>query len=193
VFSPAIVEADSGSSASPPVATGMSTKKTGFPKSSGAGTKSSTTSKLSPALKALSTDSRLKRAQISSGSTAALGSTKVTTKSMPKTSAGVRAGLSSRKRTRSLSLLGSGSPSPPPTKRRAPPETPSHNAVKDEIWKMFGKDRNKYVGRDVMSDDEDMEADATALEMEEFRRLVVNLTLNILRRLFSIFFAVYSF
>jgi hypothetical protein len=37
---------------------------------------------------------------------------------------------------------------------------------------MFGKDRNKYVGRDVLSDDEDMEADATALEMEEYRRSV---------------------
>jgi hypothetical protein len=41
---------------------------------------------------------------------------------------------------------------------------------------MFGKDRNKYVARDVMSDDEDMEADATALEMEEYRRLVPILT-----------------
>lgn len=34
---------------------------------------------------------------------------------------------------------------------------------------MFGKDRNKYVKRDVMSDDEEMEADAIALQREEFR------------------------
>jgi len=32
---------------------------------------------------------------------------------------------------------------------------------------MFGKDRQQYTSRDVFSDDEDMEADATILEREE--------------------------
>jgi len=32
---------------------------------------------------------------------------------------------------------------------------------------MFGKDRHQYTSRDVFSDDEDMEADATILEREE--------------------------
>jgi hypothetical protein len=43
---------------------------------------------------------------------------------------------------------------------------------------MFGKDRSKYVQRDVLSDDEDMEVDATALEMEEHRRSISSTTLN---------------
>lgn len=34
---------------------------------------------------------------------------------------------------------------------------------------MFGKDRGSYVGKDVLSDDEDMEADARILEKEELR------------------------
>lgn len=50
-------------------------------------------------------------------------------------------------------------------RKRAP--APS-NGIQDEIWKIFGRDRSKYVARDVMSDDEDMEADMTALEREEF-------------------------
>lgn len=45
--------------------------------------------------------------------------------------------------------------------------------ISQEIWKMFGKDRHSYVSRDVFSDDEDMEADATALEREEKMRCVV--------------------
>ena len=35
---------------------------------------------------------------------------------------------------------------------------------------MFGKDRQQYTSRDVFSDDEDMEADATILEREEAYR-----------------------
>lgn len=34
---------------------------------------------------------------------------------------------------------------------------------------MFGKDRGSYVRKDVLSDDEDMEADARILEKEELR------------------------
>jgi len=34
---------------------------------------------------------------------------------------------------------------------------------------MFGKDRNSYIARDVLSDDEDMEADADDLMKEEMR------------------------
>lgn len=44
--------------------------------------------------------------------------------------------------------------------------------IQDEIWKIFGRDRSKYVSRNVMSDDEDMEADMTALEREELARCV---------------------
>ncbi|KAF8274699.1 hypothetical protein EI94DRAFT_1712907 [Lactarius quietus] len=50
-------------------------------------------------------------------------------------------------------------------RKRAP--GPS-NGIQDEIWKIFGRDRSKYVARDVMSDDEDMEVDVVALEREEF-------------------------
>ncbi|KAI0246978.1 hypothetical protein BJV78DRAFT_1295921 [Lactifluus subvellereus] len=49
-------------------------------------------------------------------------------------------------------------------RKRAP--GPS-NGIQDEIWKIFGRDRSKYVSRDVLSDEEDMEADARALEREE--------------------------
>jgi len=34
---------------------------------------------------------------------------------------------------------------------------------------LFGKDRNSYVARDVLSDDEDMEADMSAVMREEMR------------------------
>ena len=56
-------------------------------------------------------------------------------------------------------------------RKRAP--APS-NGIQDEIWKIFGRDRSKYVARDVMSDDEDMEADIVALEREEFVRYVAS-------------------
>jgi protein SPT2 len=46
------------------------------------------------------------------------------------------------------------------------------NGIQDEIWKIFGRDRSKYMSRTVMSDDEDMEADMTALEREELTRFV---------------------
>ena len=49
---------------------------------------------------------------------------------------------------------------------------PAELDISQEIWKMFGKDRRTYVDRDVFSDDEDMEADATALEREEKMRCV---------------------
>lgn len=74
--------------------------------------------------------------------------------------------VSFRKRQRSPSL----SDSPPPPKRRT--QGPSNN-ISAEIWKLFGKDRNSYVARDVFSDDEDMEADALDVEEEEMYRCVV--------------------
>ncbi|KAH7912794.1 hypothetical protein BJ138DRAFT_1082877 [Hygrophoropsis aurantiaca] len=79
---------------------------------------------------------------------------------------GARLTAQPKKRPRSESF----SPSPPPSKRRAPHE--SQSSLGAEIWKIFGKDRNSYVQNDILSDDEDMEADATALEREEMRRLV---------------------
>lgn len=42
--------------------------------------------------------------------------------------------------------------------------------VRAEIWKLFGKDRDRYVGQDVCSDDEDMEADVLDVEKEEMKR-----------------------
>jgi protein SPT2 len=61
--------------------------------------------------------------------------------------------------------------SPPPTKRRMPTNH-QHHSLSDEIWSLFGKDKKKYMERDVLSDDEDMEADARVLHIEELRRLV---------------------
>ncbi|KAI0287284.1 SPT2 chromatin protein-domain-containing protein [Russula brevipes] len=51
----------------------------------------------------------------------------------------------------------------PPRKRAAA----ASNGIQDEIWKIFGRDRSKYVSRNVLSDDEDMEADVRALQREE--------------------------
>ncbi|KIJ67037.1 hypothetical protein HYDPIDRAFT_26446 [Hydnomerulius pinastri MD-312] len=66
-----------------------------------------------------------------------------------------------KKRPRSPSL----SVSPPPKRRAATPD----DSIRSEIWKLFGKDRNSYIARDVMSDDEDMEADVSAVMREEMR------------------------
>jgi len=44
--------------------------------------------------------------------------------------------------------------------------------ISSAIWSMFGKKRDKYIGMDVFSDDEDMEADADDLEREEMFRWV---------------------
>jgi len=62
--------------------------------------------------------------------------------------------------------MSSDSASPPP-KRRLPSEEPDN--YRAEIWKLFGKNRDQYVSNAVDSDDDDMEADATALEREEMR------------------------
>ncbi|KAF5379725.1 hypothetical protein D9615_005692 [Tricholomella constricta] len=68
-------------------------------------------------------------------------------------------GSAGKKRARSPSLSDS-SASPPPKKRGS-------EAISEAIWQIFGRDRNSYVSKDVFSDDEDMEADATLLEREE--------------------------
>lgn len=80
--------------------------------------------------------------------------TTTSTKSIPK------------KRNRSSESL-----SPPP-KRRTPAGASSSRstALSAEIWKLFGKDRDRYVERDVFSDEEDMEAGASDLEREEMQR-----------------------
>lgn len=63
--------------------------------------------------------------------------------------------------------------SPPPTKRRPVPSSGGRSSISSEIWKIFGKDRDRYVKADVYSDeDDDMEADADALRREEMRRFV---------------------
>ncbi|KIM39396.1 hypothetical protein M413DRAFT_19846 [Hebeloma cylindrosporum] len=62
------------------------------------------------------------------------------------------------KRPRSPSL----SESPPPSKKHH-----LDSSFSTAIWSIFGKDRSKYTSRDVLSDDEDMEVDATFLEREE--------------------------
>lgn len=70
---------------------------------------------------------------------------------------------STKKRARSPSS----SLSPPPPKRR--PVSADAESYSNEIWKLFGKDRSKYVEQDVYSDDEDMEVGAGVLEREELR------------------------
>lgn len=77
-----------------------------------------------------------------------------------------------KKRQRSMTR----SESPPP-KRRHHREYDSEDldededeetgGLRNEIWQLFGRDRSKYVARDVLSDDDDMEADTRALEREE--------------------------
>ena len=41
------------------------------------------------------------------------------------------------------------------------------------IWNMFGRNRDEYVSKDIFSDDEDMEADASCVAREEAIRLVI--------------------
>jgi protein SPT2 len=66
--------------------------------------------------------------------------------------------------------------SPPSKKRYAPT---AQDDYRSEIWKLFGKDRSIYVNDMVDSDEDDMEADAMDLEMEEMRRFVVSRCLGI--------------
>lgn len=80
----------------------------------------------------------------------------------------------SNKRTRSPPSTYDGSESDSEDNRRPHKRTAgASNGIQDEIWKIFGRDRSKYVSRNVMSDDEDMEADMTALEREELTRYVL--------------------
>lgn len=99
-----------------------------------------------------------------SGSRPAL-STKPSTSSI-KTSASMKAIPKKRPRSPSPSV------SPPPKRRTAAAST--KNALSAEIWKLFGKDRDRYVEQDVFSDDDDMEAGASDLEREEMRRSVIH-------------------
>lgn len=84
-----------------------------------------------------------------------------------------------RARTPPSAYSGSGSDSEYDRPRKRVP-APS-NGIQDEIWKIFGRDRSKYVARDVVSDDEDMEADAVALEREEFVRYAARFLLHFSR------------
>jgi hypothetical protein len=52
---------------------------------------------------------------------------------------------------------------------------PPAQSWRTEIWEVFGRKRDDYVGKDVLSDDDDMEADAMILEREEKLRSVVHL------------------
>ncbi|KAI0295922.1 hypothetical protein B0F90DRAFT_1748423 [Multifurca ochricompacta] len=76
---------------------------------------------------------------------------------------------SQKKRPRSPPSAYSESESESDYDRRSHKRAPAAaaNGIQDEIWKIFGRDRSKYVSRDVMSDDEDMEVDMNALEREE--------------------------
>ncbi|KIY44065.1 hypothetical protein FISHEDRAFT_62267 [Fistulina hepatica ATCC 64428] len=63
----------------------------------------------------------------------------------------------------------------PTPKRRSAAEQSSRRGrdldanldISKEIWSLFGRKREQYVGMDVYSDDEDMEVDASAVEREE--------------------------
>ena len=79
--------------------------------------------------------------------------------------------MHSKKRPRSEGR----SESPLPKKRATFAMEKEENLSKNissAIWSMFGKKRDKYIGMDVFSDDEDMEADADDLEREEMFRWV---------------------
>jgi protein SPT2 len=88
----------------------------------------------------------------------------------------ITAGLSTHtptKRPRSAPSSYDGSESDSEYDRRPPKRAAgASSGIQDEIWKIFGRDRSKYMSRTVMSDDEDMEADMTALEREELTRFV---------------------
>lgn len=105
---------------------------------------------------------------VSTKTSSSVKPTKAPSASTTSNTIGSRSTISSlsKKRPRSSSL----SESPPPSKR--PATAPSDAGLRAEIWKLFGKDRTTYVQNDVISDDEDMEADARALEREEKRRFV---------------------
>jgi len=137
-------------------------------------------------------ESSMKKLTLSKSSTSASDSAKGTSVPKPKTftvpkqksslaksapskdktsSSDVRSLASSRKRTRSPLSHDYDSEdtlSPPPTKRRAA-DSRGGADWRSEIWGLFGKNRDAYVAKDVLSDDEDMEADADALAREEFR------------------------
>lgn len=76
-----------------------------------------------------------------------------------------------KKRARSNSFSDSEDlDSPPSTSKRRSTASSIANDVRTEIWKLFGKDRNRYMQEDVFSDEEDdMEADASAVLREEKR------------------------
>lgn len=88
----------------------------------------------------------------------------------------ITAGLSAHtptKRARSPQSIYDGSESDSEYDRRPSKRASgASSGIQDEIWKIFGRDRSKYMSRTVMSDDEDMEADMTALEREELARYV---------------------
>lgn len=107
------------------------------------------------------------------------GSSKSTALVSSRTSSSLAQSTSSRKRARSYGddddseLDSDDLDSPPPHKRR-PGSSAGRNSISSEIWKLFGKDRDRYVKEDVYSDEEDdMEADADALRREELRRSAV--------------------
>lgn len=79
-----------------------------------------------------------------------------------------------KKRARSYSFSDSDDPdSSPPMSKRRQTASSSKNDIGAEIWKLFGKDRSRYMRDDVFSDEEDdMEADASAVLREEQRRYV---------------------
>jgi len=143
-----------------------SSGSTSFATSSPLGKPSADYSGAKNVLKSAHRDSRTPPAPKSGVSSFASTST---TKSITKSSStalqnGRSSASSVKKRVRTPSLDIS-----PPPKRRTLSPNPSRNDLSTEIWKMFGKDRGSYVRKDVLSDDEDMEADARILEKEELR------------------------
>ena len=76
----------------------------------------------------------------------------------------------SRKRPRSESR----SESPRPKRRGIDDDDDNvTESIGSMIWNMFGRNRDEYISRDVFSDDEDMEADASFVAREEANRSVV--------------------
>ncbi|KAF8071624.1 hypothetical protein FPV67DRAFT_1482071 [Lyophyllum atratum] len=100
--------------------------------------------------------------RIHSSSKTAPGKSSKATASSSAGGVGRSTGFAGKKRPRSLSPSDDESLSPPSPKRHN-----NSSVLGDTIWRMFGRERNSYVSKDVFSDDEDMEADATLLEREE--------------------------
>lgn len=125
--------------------------------------------------------SGLERSMPSKSSLPSAKITKASSSNTDRSSSNIKSSNSSKKRPRSHSRSES-PPLPLHKKRNISPQGEDGEDIKSTIWKLFGRDRNSYVQKDVYSDEEDMEADAVAMEREEkFRRVTLTLAPSLCR------------